>query len=61
MFVLYDNGKIESSIVANNKSYLSNILLALNDYNENENLFNINIIKKDKMVINDILNKMRYL
>ena len=57
MFVLYDNGKIESSIVANNKSYLSNILLALNDYNENENLFNINIIKKDKMVINDILNK----
>ena len=47
-FLLYDEKKIDSTLVLKNDSYLKNILLALNDYENSEGLFDINIIRFNK-------------
>ena len=47
-FVIYNEGKIDTTLVLKNNSYLKNILLALREYKEDKNLFNINVIKFNK-------------
>ena len=43
-FPIYNNGKIDSYVILNNNTYFENINIAIKDYNQNENLFDIKII-----------------
>ena len=53
-FVIYDNEKIDSTLILKNNNYLKNILISLKEYNNDLNLFNINVIKFDKEKYMDI-------
>ena len=53
-FVIYDNEKIDSTLILKNNNYLKNILISLKEYSNDLNLFNINVIKFDKEKYMDI-------
>ncbi|MDD2376501.1 MAG: helicase-exonuclease AddAB subunit AddA [Clostridia bacterium] len=65
MFLMYKEGKIDTTLIKKNSTYIDNILMALYKYiNDNEeqksNLFKINVIDvKSKENINNIVSKQK--
>lgn len=65
MFLMYKDGKIDTTLVKKNNTYIDNILMALYKYINNEeeqksNLFKLNVIDvKSKENIDSIVNKQK--
>jgi len=53
-FILHEGNKIDSTLILKNNNYLKNILISLKEYNSEEKLFDINVIKFDKEKYMDI-------